>query len=108
MSPAAACTAWTSTLSSTTCRASCAAWRITSRPESRRAHRCRCAQPALKQYSKAPEHAFDAQLRRRLLADAEAQFGEEIRAGLRWCETSGAQFARVARALDYFGGSAAR
>jgi hypothetical protein len=62
--------------------------------------------PALKQYSKAPELAFDAQFRRRLLADAEAQFGEEIRAGLRWCETSGARFAPVARALDYFGGGA--
>ena len=62
--------------------------------------------PALKQYSKAPEHAFDAGLRRRLLAEAEAQFGDEILAGLRWGESAAARFEPVARALDRFGASA--
>jgi hypothetical protein len=62
------------------------------------------AGPASRQYSKAPEHAFDAGLRRRLLAQAEAQFGSEIRAGLDWCERTAARFPPVARALERFGG----
>jgi len=57
---------------------------------------------SLKQYSKAPEHAFDAQLRRRLLAEAEAQFGDEIRAGLSWCESAADRFEPIARAIDRF------
>jgi hypothetical protein len=61
--------------------------------------------PSLKQYSKAPEHAFDAQLRRRLLAEAEAQFGDEIRAGLSWCESAAERFEPIARAIDRFRGS---
>ena len=62
------------------------------------------AGPASRQYSKAPEHAFDAGLRRRLLAQSEAQFAPEIRAGLDWCERAAARFPPVARAFERFGG----
>ena len=62
------------------------------------------AGPATRQYSKAPEHAFDRGLRRRLLEQSQALFGEEIRAGLDWVERTAARFAPVARALERFGG----
>jgi hypothetical protein len=62
------------------------------------------AGPATRQYSKAPEHAFDRGLRRRLLEQSQALFGEEIRAGLDWVERTAARFPPVARALERFGG----
>jgi hypothetical protein len=37
-------------------------------------------------YSKGPEHAYDAQLRREVLAAARADHGAEIRRGLAWLE----------------------
>jgi hypothetical protein len=61
--------------------------------------------PSLKQYSKAPEHAFDAGVRRRVLAQAEAQFGDEILAGLRWSESAAARFEPMARAIRRFDGA---
>ena len=64
--------------------------------------------PATRQYSKAPEHAFDTGLRRRLLEQSQALFGEEIRAGLDWLERTAGRFVPVARALERFGGGASR
>jgi len=61
--------------------------------------------PATRQYSKAPEHVFDSGLRRRLLEQSQALFGEEIRAGLDWLERTAGRFAPVARALQRFGGA---
>ncbi|HSN70517.1 MAG TPA: hypothetical protein VLT59_03370 [Steroidobacteraceae bacterium] len=58
--------------------------------------------PSLRQYSKAPEHAYDADLRRRVLEDGERQFGDEIRAGIAWCERVAREAPEVARALDLF------
>lgn len=60
--------------------------------------------PALTRYSKATEHAYDAGLRRKVLADAEARFGAEIRAGLDWLERAAGRFPAVAAALARFGG----
>ena len=61
--------------------------------------------PATRQYSKAPEHAFDTGLRRRLLEQSQALFGEEIRAGLDWLDRTAGRFVPVARALERFGGA---
>jgi len=60
--------------------------------------------PAVGQYSKAPEHAYDAGLRRRVLADAESRFATEVRAGLDWLERTAVRFPAVAAALERFGG----
>jgi len=60
--------------------------------------------PALTRYSKAPEHAYDAGLRRQVLADGEARFGVELRAGLDWLEGAAGRFPAVAAALGRFGG----
>jgi hypothetical protein len=59
--------------------------------------------PATRQYSKAPEHAFDTDLRRRLLEQSRTLFGEEIRAGLAWLDRTASRFPPVGRALDRFG-----
>jgi hypothetical protein len=40
--------------------------------------------PLLHRYSKAPEHAYDAALRRAVLEAAEQEHGAEVRAGVRW------------------------
>jgi hypothetical protein len=42
------------------------------------------ASPALGRYSKAPEHAYDAALRARVLAQSEKQHAYEIGRGVRW------------------------
>jgi len=42
------------------------------------------AGPIMRQYSKAPEHAYDAALRREVLASADVQHGAEIKRGLDW------------------------
>ena len=56
----------------------------------------------LSRYSKAPEHAYDADLRQRVLADGERQFGDEIRRGVEWCERTAERVPAVARALELF------
>ena len=61
--------------------------------------------PAVGQYSKAPEHAYDAGLRRRVLADAESRFASELRAGLDWLERAAGRFPAIAAALERFGGA---
>lgn len=60
------------------------------------------ASPTLTRYSKAPEHAYDVELRKAVLDDAERRFGEEIRAGLSWCAQLAARQPVVARALELF------
>jgi hypothetical protein len=42
------------------------------------------AGPILQQYSKAPEHAYDAELRKEVLMSAECEHAMEIRRGLAW------------------------
>ncbi len=57
--------------------------------------------PELRRYAKAPEHAYDAALRRRVLAQGHAAFREPIAEGLAWLNTLGAAwppFAAAARA----------
>ncbi len=51
------------------------------------------ASPWMQRYSKAPEHAYDAELRRQVLAAADAEHGAEIRRGLDWLQ-------RAARRAD--------
>ncbi len=55
--------------------------------------------PHLRRYSKAPEHAYDAALRRDVLNEARAAHGEEIRRGLAWLDRAAAQFAAVREAM---------
>lgn len=40
--------------------------------------------PIMRRYSKAPEHGYDAQLRRAVLASADSEHGGEIRRGMQW------------------------
>lgn len=42
------------------------------------------AGPLMHQYAKAPEHAYDAALRREVLAGADREHGAEIRRGMQW------------------------
>jgi hypothetical protein len=42
--------------------------------------------PLMRQYSKAPEYAYDAALRREVLLSADAEHGAEIRRGMQWLE----------------------
>jgi hypothetical protein len=42
------------------------------------------AGPIMRQYSKAPEHAYDAALRREVLASADRQHATELKRGLNW------------------------
>ena len=60
------------------------------------------ASPTLTRYSKSPEHAYDRELRKAVLDDAERRFGEEIHAGLSWCAQLAARQPMVARALALF------
>ncbi len=46
------------------------------------------ASPWMHRYSKAPEHAYDARLRREVLAAADHEHGAEIRRGLAWLEAA--------------------
>jgi hypothetical protein len=58
------------------------------------------AGPDMARYSKAPEHAYDADLRSRLLADARVRHEADIREGLDWLERAGAAFPEIAAVLD--------
>ncbi|MEP6968709.1 MAG: hypothetical protein ABI906_11585, partial [Pseudomonadota bacterium] len=40
-------------------------------------------------YSKAPEHPYDADLRRRVLAQARREHGDEIERGIAWLDAAG-------------------
>ena len=58
------------------------------------------AGPDMYRYSKAPEHAYDADLRRDVLNEARAAHGAEIRRGLLWLDRAAAQFTAVRDALS--------
>jgi hypothetical protein len=55
--------------------------------------------PLMRQYSKAPEHAYDAALRQEVLQSADFEHGPEIRRGLAWLERLAAQHALVRQTL---------
>jgi hypothetical protein len=44
------------------------------------------AGPLMRRYSKGPEHAYDANLRREVQAQAEREHGAEVRAGMDWLQ----------------------
>jgi hypothetical protein len=44
------------------------------------------AGPLMRRYSKGPEHAYDANLRREVQAQAEREHGPEVRAGMDWLQ----------------------
>jgi hypothetical protein len=62
------------------------------------------AGPHTRVYSKAPQYAYDAALRREVLNEARARHGAEIRRGLRWLERAGGRFKALRDALGLFGG----
>lgn len=51
--------------------------------------------PEMRRYSKAPEHGYDAELRRDVLNTARAVHGAEIRRGLAWLDRAAEQFTVV-------------
>jgi hypothetical protein len=55
--------------------------------------------PDMRRYSKAPEHPYDAQLRRDVLNQARAEHRAEIRRGLAWLDRAAAQFAVIREAM---------
>lgn len=56
--------------------------------------------PLMRRYSKAPEHAYDAGLRREVLASAERERPTEIRRGMAWLEGLGARHPAAAETLS--------
>ena len=56
--------------------------------------------PDMRRYSKAPEHAYDAALRRDVLNAARAAHGTEIRRGLAWLDRAAEQFPAVSDAMS--------
>ena len=59
------------------------------------------AGPDMQRYSKAPEHAYDAQLRSDVLNHARARHGNEIRRGLVWLERAAARFSVIRDAVQF-------
>jgi hypothetical protein len=57
--------------------------------------------PEMRRYSKAPEHAYDAALRRDVLNVARAVNAAEIRRGLAWLDHAAARFAPVRHAVAW-------
>lgn len=57
--------------------------------------------PIMSRYSKAPEHAYDAALRRDLLATAEQTCRTQIHAGLRWLERMAESYPAVAELIEH-------
>jgi hypothetical protein len=55
--------------------------------------------PLMHQYSKAPEYAYDAALRRQVLACAESEHGAEIRCGMDWLARLATRHHAIAEAL---------
>ncbi|MGE0597430.1 MAG: hypothetical protein AB7P07_13785 [Hyphomonadaceae bacterium] len=54
------------------------------------------AGPAMRSYSKAPEHAYSAAVRAEAMQAARVQHGEEIKRGLAWLETAAQSSAKAA------------
>ena len=57
--------------------------------------------PEMRRYSKAPEHDYDAALRRDVLNSARATHGAEIKRGLAWLDRAAEQHAAVRQATTY-------
>jgi hypothetical protein len=55
--------------------------------------------PDMRRYSKSPEHAYDAELRRDVLNEARSAHGGEIRRGLAWLDRAAEQFPAVREAV---------
>ena len=64
--------------------------------------------PDMRRYSKAPEHAYDANVRRAVLNEARATHGAEIARGLAWLEKAAAEFVPVGDAVAFAAASASR
>jgi hypothetical protein len=56
--------------------------------------------PIMKQYSKAPEHGYSADLRRAVLEGARAEHAEELRRGTMWIEAAARDHPLIASALE--------
>jgi hypothetical protein len=56
--------------------------------------------PMMRQYSKAPEHAYDAALRRAVLLSAEREHAAQIRRGLQWLQRLSARHPLIQRVLN--------
>jgi hypothetical protein len=56
--------------------------------------------PIMSRYSKAPEHAYDAALRREILDLGRTAQAAEIRQGLAWLEAAAKAYPAVARAVE--------
>jgi hypothetical protein len=56
--------------------------------------------PILTRYSKAPEHAYSPDLRRRILAESRSRHADEIRRGMEWIETFARQHPALGAALS--------
>jgi hypothetical protein len=59
------------------------------------------AGPHMHRYSKAPDHAYDAALRREVLNAARSTHGAEIRRGLAWLDRAAGQWAAVREAVEF-------
>jgi hypothetical protein len=55
--------------------------------------------PDMRRYSKAPEYAYDAALRRQVLQQARALHAAEIRRGLAWLDDAAKKWPAIARAI---------
>jgi hypothetical protein len=53
----------------------------------------------MRRYSKSPEHAYDAALRRDVLNEARAAHGAEIKRGLAWLDHAAEEFPPVRDAM---------
>lgn len=56
--------------------------------------------PIMRQYSKAPQHSYDAALRRAVLETADWEHGAEIRQGMQWLEVHARRNSSVQRVLN--------
>jgi len=63
--------------------------------------------PHLHRYSKAPEHGYDAALRREVLDEARTVHAAEISRGLAWLDRAAAEFLPVRAALKFAGAAGA-
>jgi hypothetical protein len=72
---------------------------IGARPEAREIESL-VAGPLMHQYSKAPEHAYDAALRREVLASAELEHAPEIRRGMLWLAQAAGRHSLARRAFE--------
>ena len=61
------------------------------------------AGPLMRQYSKAPEHAYDARLRAEVLAAGRSENAAELSAAMSWLKRAAAESPMVRDALDFAG-----